>query len=295
MRSNNMCAAHKKQLDQICALRTYLIEAMTDRTVRDEATVASIRRLSRATRTRGQENGDDPKHRITAPDAGSEPVLKYVQANGVRFAYLEQGSGPLVHVPARLSRQRLVISKAAAGIRGCGISCGRAVLARLCADRDSGGRHFRSDRTGQGSRSAHRCAERRRTGPRRRHGLGRHVDFSGAGHGAIGDQGRRGHEHRAPDHIRSIRRDPEIVRSIFHVYFFQLPGAESAVNIEGLPFVDYLWKLWSPTFNNAEHIRSIKETLSSPGTMAAALKYYGGLTDAGRRAGCRSMTCTRRR
>src|ERR1700761_8384730 len=27
---------------------------------------------------------------------GSEPALNYVQANGVRFAYLEQGSGPLV-------------------------------------------------------------------------------------------------------------------------------------------------------------------------------------------------------
>src|SRR3954452_19666733 len=26
----------------------------------------------------------------------SEPALKYVQANGVRFAYLEQGAGPLV-------------------------------------------------------------------------------------------------------------------------------------------------------------------------------------------------------
>jgi pimeloyl-ACP methyl ester carboxylesterase len=61
-----------------------------------------------------------------------------------------------------------------------------------------------------------------------------------------------------------------------------MPGAESWVNIEGLPFVDYLWKLWSPTFKNDEHLRSIKETLSSPGTMAAALKYYGGLFDAGR-------------
>ena len=34
---------------------------------------------------------------LTTPDAtGSEPALKYVQANGVRFAYLEQGTGPLV-------------------------------------------------------------------------------------------------------------------------------------------------------------------------------------------------------
>src|ERR1700751_316184 len=33
----------------------------------------------------------------TTPNASSsEPALKYVQANGVRFAYLEQGSGPLV-------------------------------------------------------------------------------------------------------------------------------------------------------------------------------------------------------
>ena len=32
---------------------------------------------------------------------------------------------------------------------------------------------------------------------------------------------------------------------------------------------------------NDEHLRSIKQTLSSPGTMAAALKYYGGLFDAG--------------
>jgi len=34
---------------------------------------------------------------LTTPNAaGREPALKYVQANGVRFAYLEQGTGPLV-------------------------------------------------------------------------------------------------------------------------------------------------------------------------------------------------------
>src|SRR5215470_6346576 len=27
---------------------------------------------------------------------GGEPILNYVTANGVRFAYLEQGSGPLI-------------------------------------------------------------------------------------------------------------------------------------------------------------------------------------------------------
>ena len=34
---------------------------------------------------------------LTAPKAADgEPALKYVHANGLRFAYLEQGSGPLV-------------------------------------------------------------------------------------------------------------------------------------------------------------------------------------------------------
>ena len=148
------------------------------------------------------ENGDEyPKHRINhANAAGSEPALKYVQANGVRFAYLEQGDGPLVMFLHGFPDNAWSYRKQLQVVRGCGLSCGRAVPARLCADRDSGGRHFRSDRTGQGSRSAHRGAERRRTSMRRRHGLGRHVDLSGAGHGAIGDQGRRGHEHRAPDH-----------------------------------------------------------------------------------------------
>jgi pimeloyl-ACP methyl ester carboxylesterase len=111
------------------------------------------------------------------------------------------------------------------------------------------------------------------------HGLGRYVDLSGAGHGAIGDQSRVVMNTAHPIGILSNRKDPEFIRSIFHVFFFQMPGTDSLVNIEGLPFVDYLWKLWSPTFKNDEHLRSIKETLSSPGTMAAALKYYGGLTD----------------
>ena len=47
---------------------------------------------------RNTEKSDECSERcINHSDAtGSEATLKYVQANGVRFAYLEQGSGPLV-------------------------------------------------------------------------------------------------------------------------------------------------------------------------------------------------------
>jgi len=226
--------------------------------------------------------------------SGSEPVLKYVQANGVRFAYLEQGSGPLVMflhgfptTPGHIESNYR--SSPMRDIARCRRSC---VAMRRPRSRRTA---FSIHRPGQGSRSAHRGAERRRTGTRRWHGLGRHVDVPGAVHGARAIKAAVVMNTAHPITIPSLRSDPDSVRSVFHVYFFTVPGAHSAVNIEGLPFVDYLWKLWSPTFQNDEHLSSVKATLSCPGTMKAALKYYNGLVDAGVAGRLLSTTCRRRR
>src|SRR6516225_2041472 len=212
---------------------------------------------------------------------GSEPALKYVQANGVRFAYLEQGSGPLVIFMhgfpdnAWSYRKQLQVF-ADAGYRAVSpflrgyapteipadgvfdpIALGKDLEALIAALSDDGqARVVGMDWGGTSTFQALATAP-----------------------SAIKAAVVMNTAH--PITISSIRRDPEVIRSVFHVYFFQMPGAESAVNIEGLPFVDYLWKLWSPAIKNDEHLRSVKQTLSSPGTMTAALKYYGGLTDAG--------------
>jgi len=219
---------------------------------------------------------------LTAPDAtGSEPALKYVQANGVRFGYLEQGSGPLVMFMhgfpdnAWSYRKQLQVF-ADAGYRAVApflrgyapteipadgifdpIALGKDLEALIAALSDDGqARVVGMDWGGTSTFQALATAP-----------------------SAIKAAVVMNTAH--PITFSSIRKDPEAVRSIFHFYYFQMAGAEASVNIEGLPFVDYLWKLWSPTFKNDEHLRSIKETLSSPGTMAAALKYYGGLFDAG--------------
>jgi pimeloyl-ACP methyl ester carboxylesterase len=219
----------------------------------------------------------------TSNAAGSEPALKYVQANGVRFAYLEQGSGPLVMFMhgfpdnAWSYRKQLQVF-ADAGyhavspfLRGYApteipadgifdpIALGKDLEALIAALSDDGQAYVVGMDWG-GTSTLQALA----TAP-----------------SAIKAAVVMNTAH--PITFSSIRRDPEAVRSLFHFYFFQLPGADSAVNIEGLPFVDYLWKLWSPTFENDEHLRSIKETLSSPGTMTAALKYYGGLFNSGGR------------
>jgi pimeloyl-ACP methyl ester carboxylesterase len=218
---------------------------------------------------------------LTTPDAtGSEPALKYVQANGLRFAYLEQGSRPLVMFMHGFpdnawSYRKQLQAFADAGYRavspflrgyapteipGDGIldptALGEDLEALIAALSDDGqacvvGMAWGGTSTFQALATAPSAIKA--------------AVVMNTAH---------------PIAILKNRKDPEFIRSIFHVFFFQMPGADSLINIEGLPFVDYLWKLWSPTFKNDEHLRSIKETLSSPGTMTAALKYYGGLSDA---------------
>lgn len=212
---------------------------------------------------------------------GGEPQINHVQANGLRFAYLEQGSGPLVlfmhgFPDNAWSYRKQMRAFSEAGYRAVSpflrgyapteipadglfdpIALGKDLEALIAALSDDGtalvvGMDWGGTSTLQvlaTAPSAIRAAVVMNTA--------HPITFS------------------------SIRRDPDAVRSLFHFYFFQLPAADSAVSTEGLPFIDYLWKLWSPTFKNDEHLRSIKETLSSPGTMSAALKYYGGLFNAG--------------
>lgn len=211
----------------------------------------------------------------------SDPALSFVTANGVRFAYLEQGSGPLVLFlhgfpdNARSYKHQLQVF-ADAGYRAVApflrgyapteipadgiydpIVLGKDLEALIAALSDDGQAYVAGMDWGGTS-----ILQALATAPQ---AIKAAVVMNTA----------------HPVTFSSIRRDPEAVHSIFHFYFFQIPGADSAVGIEGLPFIDYLWKLWSPTFKNDAHLSSIKETLSAPGTLTAALKYYPGLFNAG--------------
>lgn len=218
-----------------------------------------------------------------APTASSlnEPALQFVRANGVRFAYLEQGAGPLVlflhGFPDNAWSYRRQLKVAAdAGYRAVApflrgyapteipvdgvydpIALGQDLEALIAALSDDGQAAVVGMDWGGTS-----ILQVLATAPE----AVKAAVVMNTAH---------------PITFSAIRRDPEAVRAIFHFYFFQIPGAASAVGVEGLPFIDYLWSLWSPTFRNDDHLRSVKETLSAPGTLAAALKYYAGLFNAG--------------
>jgi pimeloyl-ACP methyl ester carboxylesterase len=74
---------------------------------------------------------------------------------------------------------------------------------------------------------------------------------------------------------------PTHVQRSFHWWFFQLPHLpEKALAENDFAFIDYLWTYWtSPGYSDAAHIASIKQMLQQPGVLAATLGYYRAMFD----------------
>lgn len=61
----------------------------------------------------------------------------------------------------------------------------------------------------------------------------------------------------------------------WYIWLFQFPGiAERALTAEEFALVEVLWALWSPGWEDDDHIDSVKDTFRSEGTPEAALQYY---------------------
>jgi pimeloyl-ACP methyl ester carboxylesterase len=82
-----------------------------------------------------------------------------------------------------------------------------------------------------------------------------------------------------PRMFASLFTSPKLIHQSFHLWFFQQEGfAEAAVEANNLALIDYLWQYWSPNPVDSEHIERVKsETLGQPGAVPAALRYYRSL------------------
>ncbi len=71
------------------------------------------------------------------------------------------------------------------------------------------------------------------------------------------------------------------VHRSFHWWFFQLKDLpEQAILHEDMAFIDYLWDYWTAEgFHDEAHIRSIKDMLAQPGVLTATLGYYRAMFD----------------
>ena len=74
---------------------------------------------------------------------------------------------------------------------------------------------------------------------------------------------------------RTLKRSPKHVLRSFHWFLFQLPWLpERLCRARNYAFIEFLWKLWSPAYDDRAHVARIKQMLAKPGAMVAALAYY---------------------
>ncbi|HZP12336.1 MAG TPA: alpha/beta hydrolase [Nevskiaceae bacterium] len=74
---------------------------------------------------------------------------------------------------------------------------------------------------------------------------------------------------------RTLRRSPAHVIRSFHWFLFQLPGLpERLCKLRDGAFLQFLWWLWSPDFRDHAHVARVREMMREPGAVEATLAYY---------------------
>jgi len=71
----------------------------------------------------------------------------------------------------------------------------------------------------------------------------------------------------------------------WYMFFFQSPLADMAVAMNDLEFIDRLWADWSPGYEGHAMAEHCKESLRDPANLSAALGYYRATLGSGARSG----------
>ncbi len=84
-----------------------------------------------------------------------------------------------------------------------------------------------------------------------------------------------------PAQVAGSMLDAKHIHRSFHWWFFQLPELpEKALVANDFAFIDYLWSYWtSPGYQDAAHVAGIKAMLREPGVLSATLGYYRAMLD----------------
>ncbi len=74
---------------------------------------------------------------------------------------------------------------------------------------------------------------------------------------------------------RTIRKSPKHILRSFHWFLFQLPWLPEALcRANNFAFIEFLWRLWSPAYDDHAHVARIQRMLAEPGALQASLAYY---------------------
>jgi pimeloyl-ACP methyl ester carboxylesterase len=77
----------------------------------------------------------------------------------------------------------------------------------------------------------------------------------------------------------------EQIKRSFYMFFFQLPLAETIVGLDDLAFIEGLWRDWTGAgYDVADDVAHVKDSLRDPANLAAAIGYYRAVFDPTRQA-----------
>ena len=211
------------------------------------------------------------------PAAADEPRRGDVTANGVDFAYLEMGEGPLAlclhgFPDTPYGWRHLLPALAGAGFRAVAPWMRGYAPTSVPANG-----HYQQGALATDANALHDA-------------LGGDADAVLIGHdwGATAVYPAVNHE---PDRWKAmvaaavphpavaagILFDYEQLKRSFYMFVFQHPLAEAIVTMDDCAFIDGLWRDWSPGLDPAEAEAAageVKDALHDPANLAAALGYY---------------------
>ena len=68
--------------------------------------------------------------------------------------------------------------------------------------------------------------------------------------------------------------DYQQLKRFFYIFFMKTSRAESVIAADDMAFLDRLWEDWSPGYDAAEELASVKRCLREPDNLSAAIGYY---------------------
>jgi len=84
-----------------------------------------------------------------------------------------------------------------------------------------------------------------------------------------------------PEQVLKSLIDPRHVQRSYHWWYFHMPDLpEKAMSVNDMAFIDYLWDIWTVDgYDDPAHMRSVKQTFAQPGVITATLGYYRAMLD----------------
>lgn len=201
--------------------------------------------------------------------------MKFVRANGVEFAYLEQGTGPLVVLlhgfpDTAHTWEPTMAALAVAGFRAVAPFMRGYYPTSIPADGK-----YDSDTLGRDALALIAVLG----GPAILvgHDWGASAAYSAAG---LGPEQLRLLVTLAIPHPRVIKPTPKLLWAVRHFAALRWKSAPAKVRARNFAYVDELWRRWSPAWKElpASETAAAKACFSHPGALEAACSYYRALS-----------------